>query len=267
MLQHTTDPESQRNPVKEGAGAVASDSLAAESARSGGAFGENRDSNPLSVPGSKSTFANTDTSGATTLPPGRDARDREDTYGDSGSGEKDSGSRGGLGGAFSDGGAGGPSADKISSSGQDNRGSNADSSNSGSGASTTSRQGYGDRGAGGGASTTSGQHYASADSSSGGSSSGGDPSAPGYVSSVTQPEGQFGQGKPKGKNITEASEDDFNKLNRGDAEIGSENDPGRRAEQDFQKKTQSASGGTGPNQRADQGGDSQYSSLKEDQEL
>ena len=62
-LQNSSDPERYTNPVMEGAGAVASDSLAAESAKSGGKFGENRNSEPLSVSGSSSTFNNTDTSG------------------------------------------------------------------------------------------------------------------------------------------------------------------------------------------------------------
>ncbi|ESZ90479.1 hypothetical protein SBOR_9139 [Sclerotinia borealis F-4128] len=62
--------------IKEGAGAVASDSLAAESTRSGGGFAENRDGEPLGVAGSNSTFANTNTSGATRLDPASDAEAR-----------------------------------------------------------------------------------------------------------------------------------------------------------------------------------------------
>lgn len=77
IQQTKSDPSRFTNPVREGAGPVTSDSLAAESARSGGKFGENKDSAPLSVEGHKSTFANTNTSGATTLPSSRDAEQRQ----------------------------------------------------------------------------------------------------------------------------------------------------------------------------------------------
>ena len=82
-------------------------------------------------------------------------------------------------------------------------------------------------------------------------------------SSSVQPSGY---GKPKGKNITEGSEDDFKGPSTQDAEIGSENDPGRRAESDFQKQTQQASGSTAPRQGA-QSGETKYSTLSGDQEL
>jgi hypothetical protein len=64
-LNQVDDPTAP-NAV-ENAGAVAADSLAAESTRAGGAFSENRGSEPMGVKGSNSTFANTDTSGAETL--------------------------------------------------------------------------------------------------------------------------------------------------------------------------------------------------------
>jgi len=63
-----TDPE---NP-----GLIAADSLAAESKRGGGAFSSNPNSEPIGVEGSKSTLANTDTSGATVLDPAADAEAR-----------------------------------------------------------------------------------------------------------------------------------------------------------------------------------------------
>ncbi|KAF7947108.1 uncharacterized protein EAE97_004357 [Botrytis byssoidea] len=62
--------------IKEGAGAIASDSLAAESTRAGGDFAKNRDGEPLGVAGANSTFANTNTSGATRLDPASDAEAR-----------------------------------------------------------------------------------------------------------------------------------------------------------------------------------------------
>jgi len=58
------DPHSIR---QEGAGPVASDSLAADSTRSGGDFSSNRNAEPQGVSGSNSTFANTNISGATRL--------------------------------------------------------------------------------------------------------------------------------------------------------------------------------------------------------
>ncbi|KAL2004117.1 hypothetical protein VTN02DRAFT_6581 [Thermoascus thermophilus] len=70
--------DTYNRPIHEGAGFVANDSLAAESVRQGGGFSENRDSQPLGVPGDKSTFANTQTSGATTLPKAPDAHCRDD---------------------------------------------------------------------------------------------------------------------------------------------------------------------------------------------
>lgn len=71
-----TDPAGLRSPIQEGAGPVTSDSLAAESTRSGGGFAQNRDSEPLAVKGSNSTFNTTDTSAADVLPPASDAAHR-----------------------------------------------------------------------------------------------------------------------------------------------------------------------------------------------
>lgn len=62
----------------EPAGPVASDSLAAESVRRQGKFGENKDNQPMGVQGSHSTLANTDTSNATKLQAAPDAEARLD---------------------------------------------------------------------------------------------------------------------------------------------------------------------------------------------
>ncbi|KAJ9638833.1 hypothetical protein H2201_004641 [Coniosporium apollinis] len=73
----TTDPAS-KNAINEAVGTVASDSLAAESVKSGGSFGEgNPKAGVSSQPGSSSTLANTDTSGARTIPPAPNAGARE----------------------------------------------------------------------------------------------------------------------------------------------------------------------------------------------
>jgi len=71
----TTEPAPE---IEENAGAVASDSLAAESSNAGGAFSENRGSAPSGVSGKSSTFANKNTSGADKLPPTSDASSRPD---------------------------------------------------------------------------------------------------------------------------------------------------------------------------------------------
>lgn len=76
--QNTTDPEGRKHPISEGAGAVASDSLAAESVRAGGGFASNRDAAPLGVKGGNSTLANTDTRSAVKLEAARDKASRRD---------------------------------------------------------------------------------------------------------------------------------------------------------------------------------------------
>ncbi|KAK2625689.1 hypothetical protein QTJ16_005001 [Diplocarpon rosae] len=69
-----TDPNAPE--VRESAGAIASDSLAAESTRADAGFAENRNSEPQGVSDSNSTFANENTSGATRLDPASDAEAR-----------------------------------------------------------------------------------------------------------------------------------------------------------------------------------------------
>lgn len=77
-MKVTTDPASRQNIIREGAGPVTADSLAAESTRQGGGFAENRDSEPLKVKGANSTFNTTDTSAADVLPPAANAASRSD---------------------------------------------------------------------------------------------------------------------------------------------------------------------------------------------
>ena len=88
--------------------------------------------------------------------------------------------------------------------------------------------------------------------------------APGYVASVVSEANQTG--KPKGKNITEGGFDDDPSNNASfTSDIGTEDDPGRKAEVDMQKKAQSASGGTGPRQAPGESDGSQYDVLDTDQ--
>jgi len=76
ITQVTKDPQALNNPKVEKPGTVTSDSLAAESANSGGDFASNTNPSVLSQPSRSSTAANTDTSGATTLQPAPDAEAR-----------------------------------------------------------------------------------------------------------------------------------------------------------------------------------------------
>ena len=75
-------------------------------------------------------------------------------------------------------------------------------------------------------------------------------------------------GGPKGKNITEGGFDSDPSQNASfNNEIGTENDPGRAAEQKFANTAQSASGGTGPNQKMGDSDGSQYDVLQSEQNL
>ncbi|KAF2822266.1 hypothetical protein CC86DRAFT_448611 [Ophiobolus disseminans] len=74
----TTDPESTRNPIQEGVGTVTSDSLAAESLKSGGDFGAGNPKAAASKqPSASSNTNNTDTSNAVKLDAAVDAQARE----------------------------------------------------------------------------------------------------------------------------------------------------------------------------------------------
>lgn len=92
--------------------------------------------------------------------------------------------------------------------------------------------------------------------------------APGYIAPVVSHPGK--SGKPHGKNITEGGFDVDDSNNASfNSEIGSENDPGRKAEHDFQTQAQSASGGTGPRQYGKEGnaGEGLYGVLDTEQSL
>ena len=86
--------------------------------------------------------------------------------------------------------------------------------------------------------------------------------APTYVTSVLS----AGHTKPKGKNLTEGGFDDDPKNNASfNSDIGNEDDPGRVAELQFQKR-QAATVGSGPKQSSITG-DGQYDILETDQQL
>jgi len=170
---------------RETSGLVTSDSLAAESARTGGGFAENENAELTRAKGASSTLNTTDTSAASTLPPAVDGAAREKNEALSGTSDDVKGTAGlkypeGAGsvdfpGAHNaDGYVGGPRSAQPSS-------------------------------------------YET---------------APSYTATVTGdaiPEGQL---KPKGDNLTEG---DIPKTKTFTGDVGGPHDPGRLAEQGFQK--------------------------------
>jgi len=202
----TTDPASNI-PRQEGPGAVTNDSLAGESVRQGGAFSQNPNSEPLGVSGSNSTFNNTDTSGATTLRSAAQAGDRDadrkERYPDA------------LGGQGKYPGAHLPESGYAGGSTQAKRelgiGGHQHQYN------TTER---------GAAAEAGGSGFRS--EHNGGT-------APSYVTPVVQ---NMGNTKPHGANIKEGGFDSNPKNNASfNSDIGTNKDPGRLAEQKFQKYT------------------------------
>ncbi|KAL9033689.1 MAG: hypothetical protein Q9214_007393 [Letrouitia sp. 1 TL-2023] len=242
--KHTSDPERYENPTTEGAGAVASDSLAAESTRSGGAFAQNRDSEPLSVSGSSSTFNNTDISGATTLAPAPDAAEREAKEAWS---QVPEDARGHAGTKYPEGAGTASFPGTHTAEGY-------------TGGPTSAREGVLSTGY-----QSSGSRTGTAAEAQQGGFRRSDSEAPGYAAGVESEPAQTG--KPKGKNITEGGFDDDPSKNASfTSDIGDKNDPGRLAEQQFQTSTQTSAGGKGPRQN-EITGDGQYSVLDTDQNL
>ncbi|KAI4123084.1 MAG: hypothetical protein LQ338_005455 [Usnochroma carphineum] len=258
----TTDPASTKNPIHEPAGPVASDSLAAESTRSGGAFASNRGSAPLSVSGSSSTFNTTDVSGAQKLDPAPDAAAREakEAWG-----EVPDEARGPHGQKYPEG------AGEVKFPGRHNKdgyeGGSSDAKREvGAGHTHTSSGTRGDStaaaAAGGGVGSGG---TGTVDNSANIASSANAGVAPGYVASVVSEPVQ--SGKPHGKNITEGGfEADDGKNVSFNAEIGSQDDPGRAATEQFQTSAQTPAGPKGPRQ-AGITGDGQYDALETDQSL
>ncbi|KAL8684181.1 MAG: hypothetical protein Q9224_006541 [Gallowayella concinna] len=258
--QNTTDSSTFQNPISESAGPIASDSLAAESTNAGGAFSSNRNANPQSVSGDSSTFNNTDTSGARVLDAAPDAAEREAKEAWR---EVPDEARGSAGKKYPEG------AGEVEFSGTHN----ADGYSGGSTSSTTTttesgrQEGSGDDGyapsgiRGGAAPGTEGDGSSSSSSASNKNAE----DAPGYIASVHSEAAQTG--KPHGQNITEGGfESDDSKNASFTSEIGSENDPGRAAEEQFQTTAQAAAGGKGEVQR-ELTKDGQFDVLETDQSL
>ncbi|KAL9030663.1 MAG: hypothetical protein Q9180_006880 [Flavoplaca navasiana] len=270
-MKHTTDPEAYQNPISEGAGAVASDSLAAESTRSNGVFSNNRDAQPLAQSGSSSTFNNTDTSGARVLDAAPDAAEREakeawrevpdEARGVAGQKYPEGAGKVDFSGTHNaDGYAGGSSDAKreVGESGYAPSGIRGGAAPAGSapGEDFNNKESYTPSGLRGGAAPGSNDDASSSSKAD---------TAPGYVASVQSIPAQTG--KPHGKNIKEGgSEFDEAKNTSFESEIGSKEDPGRAAEEQFQTTAQTSAGGKGPPQSG-LTKDGQYDVLETDQNL
>lgn len=300
LLQVTTDPASRTNPVREGAGPVTSDSLAAESTRAGGGFAENRDAGPLDVKGANSTLNTTDTSAATKLDPVSQGVDRRDD------GDVPLGSEGRDRGKGTTTGApesrSGPSGDRLGSDGQqrqdakgvDSKSGSVSASGSGLGSNSMDRssdeQGNGTRPPGRQGQDQEGQRSTGLQPSSGqgqgqdlrGPDQGHEtrnqgrddrdhqktPQQPGvaptYVKADVLDQPQYP--KPKGKNLKEGEDMDPEAPNASfTSEIGSADDPGRLAEQKMQLSTNEPAGDKGPRQKKVTGDDS-YGALNAEEE-
>jgi hypothetical protein len=225
----TTHPRATQQPINEPSGPVTNDSLAAESVRSGGGFSKNRGAEPAGVSGNQSTLKNTDTSAATALPSASVGALR----GDHQRQDKYPEALGGQGhfpGAHGTGYAGGSTAAKQQMG--INKGEYAAS-----------------------------QHLPGQAAASG-SSQYNNGQAPSYINDVT--DGYQGQ-KPKGQDLHAGGFPADSKNASFTSSIGSEMDPGRAAENKFQRTVaESALDVGGPRQK---GIDNQnlYDTLKSDQ--
>lgn len=248
---------SREEAAQEPTGPVASDSLAAESTRSGGGFSENENPEILGVKGGQSTLNTTDTSGASVLHPASSGAEREkqDALG-LGSGE--TGTSGAKypegagqpkfdGSTNLDGYTGGPSSEKASSGydttsasggnpgafdGGSRSGATPDAreiSSSGTTGNTTGETSFGSTGA--------------ADGGSSGPPNGVRvrpyvPTAPTAQSGIVDDRTQ----QPKGTNLTEGGIPETKTFT---GNVGGQYDPGRLAEQDFQNANANADPGSG----------------------
>lgn len=203
-----TDSRTYNNPIIETSGPVANDSLAAESVRRGGEYAQNRGSQPLGVSGSSSTLNNTNISGASTLPAIPNHAGASSRHEDQPRTEKYPEELGGQG-KYP--GAHVPETGYV-------------------GGSTKAKQELGIRG----------HEYPASrrtieDGENGYRSKFNDGQAPSYVNSVVDP---VGNSKPKGTNLHEGGFNDNPRYNASfNSEIGSQKDPGRLAERNFEQDT------------------------------
>lgn len=252
-MSHTGNPRHPNNPPsdypQEPTGPVAKDSLANESIQNNGGFADNTNPDVLGVKGYQSTLATEDTSNAETLPPARSGAARERAeYQGMGSDE-----RGTAGGArYPDDEANQTASYGGTTSDQGYRGGSGDASLSGPGSSYNQRETYSTSGSGAfddAPSSASGGYDPNITSSSAGGSVGTGGARP-YVDSApnyTATDNVRSQGtyKPKGDNLTEDVDNTDIPPNKGTymGDVGGPKDPGRLAEQNFQKDAYAGTAG------------------------
>ncbi|OCT54203.1 hypothetical protein CLCR_00313 [Cladophialophora carrionii] len=256
--------------AQEPTGAVAADSLAAESLQNKGAFAENTNAAALGVKGNQSTLNNADTSGATALPPATDGsyREKKDALGQGADVKGVTGLKypegagkaqfdghhsgqgaysGGGSSAFNQTGAGtGPGSSTGGPAGSSDFGASTMSSSAGGPDQSQIRSGdaatKGTSGTGGGAGSGSG-------SSGPAASQGIRPhvdAAPGYVTNVTGQAMSDSTFKPKGANLEDADQSEsIPKTKTFTGAIGTVNDPGRLAEREFEGRNEDPVGELG----------------------
>ena len=262
-----SDTLSDLHPRAERAGPIASDSLAAESSRQGGGFSENRGAEPLGVKGSSSNFANTDTSGARTLPPARDAAERDvnavendvsdDLKGPGGrkypEGLEEQADVSRVHGSEKNYSGGSTEAKQ-----EEPRSVEAVSQSTDAGSNPPEKQARKEE-----TGQVSNSDTPDRETRETETSLSQDP-APSYVAHVAS---STSGGKPKGRNLTEGGFDDDPANNASfNPDIDREDDPAREAIKHFQGVTQSAGGDVGPAQQT-QGGEGQYDVLGTDEKL
>ena len=227
------DPHLQQEPT----GPIASDSLAAESLESGGAFARNDHATAMGVKGASSTLANDDTSGARRLAPAADAEDRE--AGDLA--QNDSSVMGNSGLKYPEG------AGHAEFSGNHNLEGYTGGPSSARGATAKGEYSTGlgsTKGGTGGAGHTSGETHRS-------QAAGAGTTAPTYAARTAGTLRSEGELKPRGSNLHEGLEGkEIRGTHTGD--VGGPHDPGREAEGRFEKMNANVAagggGGGGPRQ-------------------
>lgn len=214
-----------QQPINEPSGPITNDSLAAESVRQGGAFSGNRGAEPMGVSGNQSTVNNTDTSSATTLPPTSVGGLRENRE-DQQKYPEALGGQGNFPGTH------------LSQSGY-------------TGGTTAAKQELG----------INAGEYSTASGSGRSQYNAGQ--APSYVSDVT---GDIQHPKPDGRNIQEGGFDSNDAHNASfNAEIGSEQDPGREAINQFQRKNARTANDSGRHDEKSLNAQTPYEQLENDQ--
>lgn len=227
-MSHTANPRAPKptTATSEPTGPITSDSLAAESIQSGGGFASNTHATPQSVKGSNSTFNTTSTSGATVLPPARDAASRAEAEEE----QLEEGERGSAGEKLYSNSKAQPEFDGATTA----EGYVGGPSKAGHSTSTsTSTSGSGSK--------ASGQTDTANTSSAGKAET-----APTYTGTVAGTITQPGQFKPKGRDLHEG---DVPVTKTFVGNVGGDKDPGRLAERDFEavsaRNAASASAGSG----------------------